>query len=82
MNSNPPPLRFADQLRGGNPLPRFDADASGAAAQENTGAARSSEAADLPAGEFADEIARRFRLRRIALPELLAAQPLDRKSVV
>ena len=78
MNSNPPPLRFADQLRGGNPLPRFDADAPGAAAPENAGAARSSEAADLPAGEFADEIARRFRLRRIALPELLAAQPLAR----
>jgi general secretion pathway protein E len=78
MNSNPPPLRFADQLRGGNPLPRFDADAPGAAAVESAGAARSSEAADLPAGEFADEIARRFRLRRIALPELLAAQPLAR----
>jgi general secretion pathway protein E len=78
MNSNPPPLRFADQLRGGNPLPRFDADAPGAAAPESAGAARSSEAADLPAGEFADEIARRFRLRRIALPELLAAQPLAR----
>jgi len=78
MNSNPPPLRFADQLRGGNPLPRFDADAPGAAAVESAGAARSSEAADLPAGEFADEIARRFRLRRIALPELLAAPPLAR----
>jgi general secretion pathway protein E len=77
MNSNPP-VRFADPPRGANPLPRFDAaDARDAATQENGGtAAKSWEATDLSAGDFADEVARRFHLPRIALPDLLAAQSL------
>ena len=77
MSSNPP-VRFADHLRGANPLPRFDAaDARDATTQENGGtAAKSWEATDLSAGDFADEVARRFHLPRIALPDLLAAQSL------
>jgi general secretion pathway protein E len=59
-------------------LPRFDAaDAPDAATPENGGtAAKSWEATDLSAGDFADEVARRFHLPRIALPDLLAAQSL------
>jgi general secretion pathway protein E len=77
MSSNPP-VRFADPLRGANPLPRFDAaDAPDAATPENGGtAAKSWEATDLSASDFADEVARRFHLQRIALPDLLAAQSL------
>src|ERR1700686_273351 len=76
MSSNPP-VRFADPLRGANPLPRFDAaDAPDAATPENGGtAAKSREATDLSA-DFADEAARLFHLPRIALPDLLAAQSL------
>jgi general secretion pathway protein E len=77
MSSNPP-VRFADHLRGANSLPRFDAaDAPDAATPENGGtAAKSWEATDLSASDFADEVARRFHLPRIALPDLLAAQSL------
>jgi general secretion pathway protein E len=77
MSSNPP-VRFADPLRDANPLPRFDAaDAPDAATPENGGtAAKSWEATDLSASDFADEVARRFHLQRIALPDLLAAQSL------
>jgi general secretion pathway protein E len=59
-------------------LPRFDAaDAPDAATPENGGtAAKSWEATDLSAGDFADEVARLFHLPRIALPDLLAAQSL------
>src|SRR6266849_809353 len=79
MSSNPP-VRFADHLRGGNPLPRFDAaDAPDAATPENGGtAAKSWEATDLSASDFADEVARLFHLPRIALPDLLAAQSLTK----
>ena len=31
------------------------------------------ESTDLPAAEFADEVARHFKLQRIGLPELLAS---------
>jgi general secretion pathway protein E len=77
MSSNRP-VRFADHLRGANSLPRFDAaDAPDAATPENGGtAAKSWEATDLSASDFADEVARRFHLPRIALPDLLAAQSL------
>ena len=77
MSSNPP-VRFADHLRGANSLPRFDAaDAPDAATPENGGtAAKSWEATDLSASDFADEVARLFHLPRIALPDLLAAQSL------
>ena len=77
MSSNPP-VRFADHLRGANSLPLFDAaDAPDAATPENGGtAAKSWEATDLSASDFADEVARRFHLPRIALPDLLAAQSL------
>jgi general secretion pathway protein E len=77
MSSNPP-VRFADHLRGANSLPRFDAaDAPDAATPENGGTATKSwEATDLSASDFADEVARRFHLPRIALPDLLAAQSL------
>jgi general secretion pathway protein E len=77
MSSNPP-VRFADPLRGADALPRFDAaDAPDAATPENGGtAAKSREATDLSASDFADEVARRFHLQRIALPDLLAAQSL------
>ena len=77
MSSNPP-VRFADPPRGANPLPRFDAaDAPDAATLENGGtAAKSWEATDLSASDFADEVARLFHLPRIALPDLLAAQSL------
>jgi general secretion pathway protein E len=77
MSTNAP-VRFADHLRGINPLPRFDAaDAPDAATPENGGtAAKSWEATDLSASDFADEVARRFHLPRIALPDLLAAQSL------
>jgi general secretion pathway protein E len=78
MSSNPPPLRFADHLHGGNPLPRSDGDAPGAAAPETGGTARSWDASDLSASEFANEIARLSGLPRIALPDLLATQPLAR----
>jgi general secretion pathway protein E len=77
MSSNPP-VRFADHLRGANSLPRFDAaDAPDAATPENGGtAAKSWEATDLSASDFAEEVARLFHLPRIALPDLLAAQSL------
>ena len=77
MSSNPP-VRFADHPRGGNPLPRLDAaDAPDAATLENGGpAAKSWEATDLSASDFAEEVARLFHLPRIALPDLLAAQSL------
>jgi general secretion pathway protein E len=75
MSSHPPP-RFADQLQGGNPLPRFDAGVPGAAAPESGATASSWEPPDLPATEFADEMARLSGLPRIALPNLLAAKPL------
>src|ERR1700675_1088783 len=77
MSSNPP-VRFADPLRGANALPRFDAaDAPDAATPENGGtAAKSWEATDLSASDFADEGARLFHLPRVALPALLGAQAL------
>jgi general secretion pathway protein E len=78
MSSNPPPLRFADHLNSGNPVSRSDGDAPGAAAPDNSGTTRSWEASDLTASEFANEIARLTGLPRIALPDLLAAQPLAR----
>jgi general secretion pathway protein E len=77
MSSNPS-VRLADQLRGSNPLPRLDA-AGGrdAATLENGGTVTKLwEATELSANDFADEVARRFRLPRIALPDLLAAQSL------
>jgi general secretion pathway protein E len=80
MSSNPS-RRFADHLRGGNYLQRFEAaDALGAATQGNgpggAAAERLWEATDLSASDFADEAARFFRLPRIALPDLLAGQSL------
>jgi general secretion pathway protein E len=76
--SSSPSRRFADHLRGGNHLPRFDtADAPDVAMQENGGAAAKLwEATDLSASDFADEAARFFHLPRVALPDLLAAQSL------
>ena len=76
--SSSPTRRFADHLRGGNHLPRFDtADAPDVATQENGGAAAKLwEATDLSASDFADEAARFFHLPRVALPDLLAAQSL------
>jgi general secretion pathway protein E len=77
MSSNPS-VRLADQLRGSNPLPRLDA-AGGrdAATLENGGTVTKLwEATELSANDFADDVARRFRLPRIALPDLLAAQSL------
>src|SRR5260370_41635883 len=77
MSSNPP-VRFADHLRGANPLPRFDAaDAPDAATPENGGtAAKSWGATDLSASDFADEVAPLFLFPRLAPPHLLAAQSL------
>src|SRR5260370_40864959 len=77
MSSNPP-VRFADHLRGANPLPRFDAaDAPDAATPENGGtAAKSWEATGLSASGFADEVARLFPLPRVSLPHLLGGQAL------
>src|SRR5438552_1569140 len=71
--------RFADHLRGGNHLPRFDAaDAQGAGQghSQGEGAAKLWEATDLSANDFADEAARFFQLPRIALADLMAAQSL------
>src|SRR5215475_9199811 len=78
MSSAPPHHRFADQPSGGDALSRFDADVPGAAAQDNGGTTRSSEATDLSPSEFADEIARLTGSPRILLPALLAAKPLAR----
>ena len=79
MSTNPS-RRFADHLRGGNHLPRFEtADAQYAATQENVQSgtpAKLWEVTDLSAGDFADEAARFFQLPRVALPELLAGQSL------
>jgi general secretion pathway protein E len=77
MSSTPPPHRFADHPGGGIALSRFDAGVPGATAQDN-GGTRSSDATDLSANEFADEIARLTGLSRIPLPALLAAKPLAR----
>src|SRR6266581_4822012 len=75
-----PPVRFADHPHGGNPPPLDAADAPAPATLENGGtAAKSWEATDLSASEFADKVARLFLLPRIALPDLLAAQSLAKR---
>src|SRR5690242_18210422 len=79
MNSNSP-VRLADRPRDRYPLPQLEAgDAQGDAAPEvGRTAAKSWEASELSPSDFADEVARLFRLPRIALPDLLAAEPLTR----
>jgi general secretion pathway protein E len=72
--------RFADHLLNGEHLSRADAaDNSEVAAKQNAigdGPIKLWEAANLPAGDFADEAARFFDLPRITLPDLLTGQSL------
>src|SRR5689334_25273552 len=77
MSSNSP-VRLADHLRSGNQLPQLG-DASNAGKPHHGGTtAKSWEATDQSGGDAADEIARRFRLPRMTLAELLAASSLAR----
>src|SRR5689334_10582333 len=79
MNSNSP-VRFADRPRDSHPLPQVEAGdvPDNAAPEIGRTAAKSWEATELSPSDFADEVARLFHLPRIALPDLLAAEPLTR----
>ncbi|MGJ4949941.1 GspE/PulE family protein [Bradyrhizobium sp. HKCCYLS20291] len=72
MNPTPPPLRLAEQLRGGGRLASSGARPADAA----VAGGRSSEAMEITAAERADDIAGRLGLTRITLAELLASKSL------
>ena len=66
---------FADYLRGKHSVAGGNAESADAASRQ--GALRKLwELTDLSASDFADEVARFYRLPRVGLPELLAASAL------
>jgi general secretion pathway protein E len=68
---------FADHLLGKNALTGGDAASADAASRQGQGALRKLwELTDLSASDFADEVARFYRLPRIGLPELMSASAL------
>ncbi|MDR3468664.1 MAG: GspE/PulE family protein [Xanthobacteraceae bacterium] len=69
--------KFADYLRRAQHLPPADASRGGDGAQDGVGTVvRLWEATSLSANDFADEAARFFGLRRVLLPDLMAARTL------
>jgi general secretion pathway protein E len=67
--------QFLDYLRQNNVLTAVDGDGTGQAGTKDA-RAKLWERADLSAVEFADEAARFFRLDRVALQDMMAAEPL------
>jgi len=71
--------RFASYLRDRHHQPSVPATAQANSSESQDGShslRRLWEQSDLPANEFADEVARFYNLPRIQLPQLLAASPL------
>ena len=70
------PERFASYLRGRHQNVAASTAGSSDSQDGSHGLRRLWEQSDLPATEFADEVARFYKLPRIQLPQLLAASPL------
>jgi general secretion pathway protein E len=70
------PERFASYLRGRHQNVAASTADSSDSQDGSHGLRRLWEQSDLPATEFADEVARFYKLPRIQLPQLLAASPL------